>query len=384
VRHFDNLTEEVRQRLFHIEPQHFDASSGVEVLSLALGATLYIPGVRDDLENAIRRRVAKGVRSMVIDLEDAVEDARVEDALELAVAALRELGREPVDAMLFVRVRNADHIREVSARLNGEITALTGFVIPKFSPWTGEEFLEAIIDASELSGHPMFAMPVLETPEVIYRESRDAVLTGIRELLNRYRDMILAVRIGATDLSGLFGIRRDRDLIIYDVRVVADLISDMVNHLGRPDGTGFTLTGPVWEYFANHERLFRPQLRATPFGDADELRLRQRLVLRDLDGLIREVTLDRANGLQGKTVIHPTHVPAVHALSVVSHEEFTDAMDVLEIGGSGVRASGYRNKMNELGPHRRWAERIMLQAGVFGVAGEDVSFVELLAALADQ
>jgi hypothetical protein len=31
-------------------------------------------------------------------------------------------------------------------------------------------------------------------------------------------------------------------------------------------------------------------------------------------------------------------------------------------------------------PHRAWAERTVLRAEAFGVAGEDVGFVELLAA----
>lgn len=85
----------------------------------------------------------------------------------------------------------------------------------------------------------------------------------------------------------------------------------------------------MWEYFADHERMFRPTLRATPFEEHDEVRFRQQLVSRDLDGLLREIALDRANGIQGKTVIHPTHVAAVHALSAVTHEEYHDALDIL-------------------------------------------------------
>ena len=42
--------------------------------------------------------------------------------------------------------------------------------------------------------------------------------------------------------------------------------------------------------------------------------------------------------------------------------------------------SAYTNKMNEVKPHRAWAERTLLRAEVFGVAHEDIGFVELLAA----
>lgn len=51
----------------------------------------------------------------------------------------------------------------------------------------------------------------------------------------------------------------------------------------------------------------------------------------------------------------------------------------MEAGG-GVRASNYRNKMNEAKPHRAWAERTVRRAAVFGVAAEGISFVDLLAA----
>jgi citrate lyase beta subunit len=191
---------------------------------------------------------------------------------------------------------------------------------------------------------------------------------------------VLCVRTGVTDLCSAYGLRRDRDTTAYDVRVVADVLADVVNVLGRADGTGFVVTGPVWEYFAGHERLFKPRLRATPFEEHDAADLRRELVLRDLDGLLREVALDKANGLTGKTVIHPSHVAAVHALSVVTHEEFRDATDVLGVDGGGVLRSEYRNKMNEARPHRAWAERVLRRADVFGVSCPDVTFVDLLAA----
>lgn len=36
--------------------------------------------------------------------------------------------------------------------------------------------------------------------------------------------------------------------------------------------------------------------------------------------------------------------------------------------------------MNEVKPHRAWAERTLLRAEAFGVAGEGIGFVELLTA----
>ena len=384
MRHFGHLSPARQEELFANAPIDFDRNSSRTVLANALGATLYVPGTREDLLKTISKRAAEGVRSMVVDLEDAVADTQVDQAVANVSGLLTEMHGAPEETLLFVRVRTPEHIRQIIDNVGDAAGSLTGFVLPKFSASTGARFLGEILAASERIGVRLFAMPVLETPDVLYRESRTEALSAIRDLLHQYRDMVLAVRFGATDLCGLYGIRRDRDLTIYHVGVVAELIAEVVNHLGRADGTGYTITGPVWEYFAGHERMFRPQLRATPFEDRHAKSFRHHLVSSDMDGLIREIVLDRANGLTGKTVIHPTHVAAVHALSVVPHEEFSDASDILETDDAGVRASGYRNKMNEMRPHRRWAERVRDRAQVFGVANPDISHVEILTALLDR
>lgn len=383
MRHFDHLAEDVRRDLFHAQPESFDRDSDRSVLAHALGATLYVPATRSDLATTVRRRAAAGARSMVIDLEDAITDHSVDSAVASTSAMLGQLDQDPPDSLIFVRVRTAAQIRELTLALGPGQQIVSGFVLPKFGAKTGEEYLQAVAEMEARSVHPVYAMPVLETPEVLYRETREAELIGIRELLDRYRPRVLAVRIGATDLCGLFGIRRDRDLSIYDVGVAADLITQVVNHLGRTDGTGFAITGPVWEYFANHERILRPQLRQTPFAERHADELRRTLMSRDLDGLMREAILDRANGLTGKSVIHPSHIPPVHALAVVPHEEYQDALDIVEpesVAG-GVRASEYRNKMNEMRPHRIWAERTLQRAQVFGSAAAGISHIDILTAL---
>jgi citrate lyase beta subunit len=383
VQHFSHLEPATLEYLFHRPPVAVTAESDLTTRALALGATLYVPATRANLVETVRKRAAEGSRSVVLDLEDAVADADLEAARGHVVAALDALAVDPPEAAVFVRVRTAEDMHHVCDRLTTGIDVLHGFVLPKFRPESGEKFLEEVAARSAAAGRHLVVMPVMESREMVYRETRDDELAGARDVLDRYRDSVLAVRVGATDMSGAFGIRRDRDLTIYDVRVVADTIGAIVNHLGRSDGTGFVVTGPVWEYFADHERLFRPMLRATPFAEHDAVRFRQQLVSRDIDGLLREVALDRANGLHGKTVIHPSHVAAVHSLSVVTHEEYQDAQAIASSsGGGGVLASGYGNKMNELGPHRPWAEQTLRRAAVFGVTAEGVSFVDVMQALA--
>ncbi|MCX4476797.1 HpcH/HpaI aldolase/citrate lyase family protein [Streptomyces cellulosae] len=384
MRHFGHIAPEVRERLFYREPCEFTAGSPARVLSAALGATLYSPATRPRLADDVLKQGARGVVSMVLCLEDSIGDAEVVAGEENLVRQLTELaGRPGTDLpLLFVRVRVPEQIGDLVRRLGPAAAVLSGFVLPKFTAERGMPFLEALTAAESASGHRLFAMPVLESPELLYRESRVETLEGIFRAVDKYRDRVLALRLGVTDFCSSYGLRRGPDMTAYDIQVVASVISDVVNMLGRADGTGFTVTGPVWEYFRVQERMFKPQLRQSPFLEVEATALRQKLIEHAMDGLLREISLDRANGLLGKTCIHPSHVLPVHALSVVTHEEFSDAQDILrpERDGGGVLRSAYTNKMNEVKPHRAWAERTLLRAEVFGVANEDVGFVELLAA----
>lgn len=387
MRHFGHIAPEVRERLFHREPCDFTADSSPRLLAAALGATLYSPATRPRLADDILKQAGRGVISMVLCLEDSIDDTEVVGAEENLVRQFADLAglaeRDGVEPpLLFIRVRAPEQIADLARRLGPSIRLLSGFVLPKFTEERGVAFLESLVVAEAASGRRLFAMPVLESPELLHLETRSETLEGIARTVDKYRERVLALRLGVTDFCSAYGLRRPPHMTAYDVHIVASVIADVVNHLGRVDGTGFTVTGPVWEYFRVQERMFKPQLRRSPFLEGRAEELRQALIEHDIDGLLREIELDRANGLTGKTCIHPSHVLPVHALSVVSHEEFSDAEDILrpERGGGGVMRSAYTNKMNEVKPHRAWAERTLQRAEVFGVAREDIGFVELLTA----
>lgn len=380
--HYQFLTESERGRLFHLPPQPLTPESPLDVQAVALGATLYSPATRPNLVKDVVRSRERGVTSSVLCLEDSVPDEQLAEAEANLVAQLQTVHEDRPDTpWLFVRVRSPAQVEDLVRRLGPALDTLRGFVLPKFTATTGPGFLDAVRAASDRSGVPLLSMPVIESPEVIHLESRAAALGELHTLLQAQRARVLAVRLGATDFSGTYGLRRSGDMTVYDVRLVASVIADVVNVLGRDDGTGFTVTGPVWEYFTSGERIFKPRLRESVFAQHGAPELRHQIMLSDLDGLIREVVLDKANGLSGKTVIHPTHVAAVHALSVVSHEEYSDAQDVLgRRSPGGVLPSGYRNKMNEVNPHRGWATKVLRRARAFGVARANVSYVDFLVA----
>src|SRR5262249_15251902 len=148
--------------------------------------------------------------------------------------------------------------------LGDGVDVLSGFVLPKFTDANGAGYLHAVADASTRVDRVLFAMPVMESPEIGNAETRTHTLTAVRRLLDQYREHVLAVRFGAPDLPGQSAWRRSREHTVYDVALLAAVIGDVVNALGHDDG-GYVVSGPVGEYFSSSERLFNPQLRESPF-----------------------------------------------------------------------------------------------------------------------
>jgi citrate lyase beta subunit len=260
-------------------------------------------------------------------------------------------------------------------RLGALAGVVNGYVAPKFSAADAGAWFAAVDRVAERCRQPVYLMPVLESAAVLHVESRREELLAIAARLDERRERVLAVRTGVADLCGLLGLRRSPFETVYRIAAVRDCIADIVNVFGRAERR-YVISGGVWEYFQRDERLFRPELRRSMFDD--DLTLRDRLMDRHFDGLMAEIECDLANGLTGKSVVHPLQVPVVNALHAVPHEEWIDAESVLEGTGGGATASRFRNKMNEAGPHRLWAERIVRRARAFGVLRPGVSVVRLL------
>ena len=107
------------------------------------------------------------------------------------------------------------------------------------------------------------------------------------------------------------------------------------------------------------------------------LTTRQPVINEAIDGLLREVQLDMTNGFIGKTIIHPTHARFVNAMLTVTREEYEDAVQVLNTSG-GVIKSGSGNKMNEVSPHRRWANKMLNRAKAYGVVEDEKAVLDLV------
>ncbi|PLR98738.1 HpcH/HpaI aldolase/citrate lyase family protein [Bacillus sp. T33-2] len=389
MRHFNYLSKE-KEAIFYQMPHDFSKDSEREMLANSLGAVLYMPGTRISICDEIISGKHDGLTSMVLCLEDAVSDREVERAEWNVVAQLRQLSSIIDDGLfayeqlplIFIRVRSADQMDMISGQLGSSMNVITGFVFPKFSSNNGVGFLDRLNEINGKNGPNLYGMPILETPEIIYKESRMNELLGIKQLLDENYGNILNVRMGATDFCGLFGIRRSSDSTIYDITVIRDCIADIVNVFARSQKE-YTVSGPVWEYFNKGERVFKPQLRQTPFQSSmgqEGLSIRKGMLNQNLDGLIKEVIMDKNNGLTGKTIIHPTHIKPVHAFSVVTFEEYMDAVSIVENanGEAGVMKSMHANKMNEVKPHYNWAKKILAKAKSYGVFHDQNSYIDLL------
>jgi citrate lyase beta subunit len=389
LRRFAHLGGEAVDAFFELAPTPLRGRLDADGVGAALGAVLYSPAT---LEHAAERLFSDfwpGITAMVFCLEDAIADRDLEEG-ERRIRGLLQMARALTDAAgsrsalpyLFVRVRSPEHVEHLLHSWGSLSDELDGVVLPKIGAQKASRYMGLVASVQAGRDRPLWALPILEGTDVALRESRLEALLAVRETIAEHRALVPCVRIGATDLSGLWGLRRPRDFTIYDVAVVRDIIADVVNVLGRDPG-GPSISGPVWEYVRD-EPVFKPRLRETPFreefGAQDGPKVRSRLVSAAIDGLLRETMLDRANGLHGKSVIHPAHALVVDAAHVVSHEEWTSALAVRAAfaAGDGVSAGRGAQRMNEPKPHAQWARRTLARAATFGVLRAEHTFLALL------
>lgn len=350
---------------FSVEPVNFNRLSEKSLLQYCLGATLYMPGNMRIVHKILQKELP-GVAALALCFEDAIAEGDLPDAENNVIQTLTSLskamnaGKLSLDdvPLIFVRVRNTEQFKVFSQKLTDDLVkTLTGFVLPKFTTKNGDEYLSHLKALNHKFETALYGMPTLESREIAYKETRISELVGIRNLLRVYQESILNIRVGGTDFSSIFGVRRGIDQTIYNILTVSDCLSDILNIFNRDD-EGYVLSAPVWEYYQTNKQ-------ATP-------ETRQHQVNKALDGLLHEVTLDIANGFIGKTVIHPSQVKVVNAMHAVTREAYDDAVQILDTPG-GVIKSLSENKMNEINPHTSWAKRVLFRSRVYGVIEHEES-----------
>jgi citrate lyase beta subunit len=342
---------------------------------------MYMPGTKD-FSQAILTKKYRGLTTMVLCFEDSCSIADVPKAeinsIHLLEVLLDEIEKGTINynemPLIIFRVRNYEEFVHFTDMLQPKhMKLICAFNFPKFNKSNGKQYFQKLQELNLRFGEIVYGMPILEDVTIAYKESRVSELLSIKSILDEYKELVLNIRVGGTDFSACFGVRRNINYTIYDIITVSDCLLDILNIFSREGG--YTVSGPVWEYFlVNKDLKFKESIK---YGIHEALIKKAPIVDIAIDGLLREVSLDILNGFIGKTIIHPSHLNYVNGMLAVTEEEYNDAKQILETPG-GVVKSLTNNKMNEIGPHRYWSEKILMRAQAYGVIKDELSYLDLI------
>ena len=360
------------------EPVDFNKYTDRSLLQYCLGATMYMPGTKDFAQAVIDKKYP-GLTSMVMCFEDACPEEDVPAAELCSIRTLETLREAEKKGtlkyedipLLFFRVRNPEQFEHFSSMLHPEhIRYITGFNFPKFNSLNGEIYMKHLAQLNEKFGEIIYGMPIIEDARVAYKESRLTELMAIKGICDAHKQLILNIRVGGTDFSSCFGVRRGINYTIYDIMTVSNCLMDILNVFTRDND--YTVSGPVWEYFRVNKRM---KFEDLPTIDIQDTLLKRTPVVNDaVDGLMRELILDQANGFMGKTCIHPTHLNFINGMLAVTRDEYNDAYQILHTSGGVVKGS---KGMNEIRPHTNWATKISMRAEAYGVIENEKEYTKL-------
>ncbi|TQR16552.1 HpcH/HpaI aldolase/citrate lyase family protein [Psychrobacillus soli] len=370
MKHFRSVHEEEIHHFFHVPPKEFSRNLERKKLGIALGATLYIPGSMPNISLKLTNDHLKNLTNTIICLEDSIADSELIEAENNVIHELRLIEQafendsttELELPLLFLRIRDIEQLQKLAEQLGSTIRLFTGIVFPKCTAANAEIFLACLQMINLHYSTHLYALPILETKEIIYTETREQELDNLYKLFKRFEDIILKIRVGATDFTSLFSLRRPGNLTVYDIKLIADCLTAILNKFTRYEDN-FVISGPVYDYF-------KPQNH-----------MNSTKTLSDFEAVLwKEVQLDVVNGFSGKTCVHPSQIEIVNTAYIVTKEIYDDARLIVgnKQGTNGVLRSSARNKMNEVKPHYNWALKILIQAEIYGVLKENVTSLDFL------
>lgn len=290
---------------------------------LQLGASLYVPATHPDLLAIVRGSRYPQLKSLIIDLEDALAENEWEighQSIRRLLLALLQYESRPRFPLLFVRVRHVACFQRL-LNLKG-VEQLNGFVWPKFTQHNMQAYMRHCPAGFDV-------MPILE------RDLADVrVLLRMRDFLLKHSAKILSLRLGITDLLSVFNLRRDCYQNLYEISLVKHLIGQVMV-VFKP--AGFNISAPVYECIGdNYVALLQEEVRQ-----------------------------DLANGFFGKTVIHPWQIEVVQAQYQVTATDFEIATQLLNPHSPAVFKR--YGQMHEKATHSQWAQYILGRADIYGI-----------------
>ncbi len=327
----------------------------IEYLKLKVGSLMYIPALKKGVAEKLKNEEYQNLTSLAFCLEDSIVDSALEEAEKILKETLIEIkNNNQLESLplIFIRVRNPEHLLKVFNLVKEELEVVTGFILPKFDLLTGEEFLKNTkFINTEYNIKTLYIMPILESEDIVSLGNRVSNLLKLKELIDGYKEYVLNLRVGANDLCNYYGLRRTINSTIYDIGVIKNILIDIITVFSSE----YIVSGVVWEYFSDSKNL--------------DYKLWS-------EGLEKELSLDRLNGFFGKTAIHPSQLPIIFNSLKVSRSDYEDAKSIIEwettdLGlGLGVGKSKYSSRMNEVKCHTKWAKNIIILSEIYGIKEE--------------
>ncbi len=285
---------------------------------VALGGTLFVPANHKNLKEILKREKLTNLRSIVIDTEDGLHISMLEEALHQIKSVLQEY--KVADLYVFIRPKSIEILEKI-LHVKG-IEKIDGFVLAKFSLKTMDKYLEI------LKPFDFYIMPSIEDIELFDIDK----LRLIRDTLEEYRDKVLLIRFGAEDMLRQLGLRRDRDISLYEMIAPSKAIANIL-HVFKI--SGYEISAPVYPFYSDNA------------------------------GFIKEVKRDLIEGFISKTIIHPSQIEPLQEIYKVTKDEYNLAKKLLHVSDGVFSNDG---AMAEVSTQSPWAKNILKRVHFYTVS----------------
>ena len=372
-----HLSASELNKIFYKKPEAFYNTTKKNQLRYALGATLYLPATKYIAPYLLEKRYSH-LTSFVMCFENLIEERNINIAEKTLLNTLRTLKMAENEnrinkdelPLFFIHVRDPlqfERLYEILIKEKDIISYISGFFLPKFNSNNADAYL-SIVKKIRLISEYIYALPIIESKEIISLDSRLSELITLEKLVFDYRDMILGIRIGGSYINSVLGVNSLEAMSIYDVGITASIISDLINSFINLSYEDIAIYSSSWD---KKITSFQTVSKSSNAFDQNKV-IYNHAFTHDpsLDGFIREILLDKLNGCVGKTVVYPNQISIVNALYSVERKDYELA---LSINSSNEPSLNYGEQIN----NKIWSNKILSLSKIYGVLNENYSAVDL-------
>lgn len=377
MRHYMHLSDSELNKIFYKKPEAFDNTTKKNQLRYALGATLYLPATKYIAPYLLEKRYSH-LTSFVMCFENLIEERNINIAEKTLLNTLRTLKMAENEnrinkdelPLFFIHVRDPlqfERLYEILIKEKDIISYISGFFLPKFNSNNADAYLSTVKKIRLISEY-IYALPIIESKEIISLASRISELITLEKTIFEYRDMILGIRIGGSYINSVLGVNSLEAMSIYDVGITASIIYDIINSFINLSYEDIAIYSSSWD---KKITSFQTVSKSSNAFDQNKV-IYNHAFTHDtsLDGFIREILLDKLNGCVGKTVVYPNQISIVNALYSVERKDYELA---LSINSSNEPSLNYGEQIN----NKIWSNKILSLSKIYGVLNENYSAVDL-------